>query len=136
VATRWSHTSRISTCLLFGAITTKRASCASHLRFSPACSNPRCLLPLVALTLPADPPLWRSLRKNRGFLIYEQNLPTNLVSELPSKSFVDDWKFAEILGGRWVLSSIKKFCHYCPMGCFSPAAPVQQYSGMLILATQ
>jgi hypothetical protein len=31
---------------------------ASDLRFSPACSNPRCLLPLVASTLPADPPLF------------------------------------------------------------------------------
>jgi hypothetical protein len=33
------------------------AGCASDLRFSPACSNPRGLLSLVASTLPADPPL-------------------------------------------------------------------------------
>ena len=69
MVTRWSHTSRISTCLLFGVIATKRASCASHLRFSPACSNPRCLLPLVASTLPADPPL---LRYHRDiYLVYQ-----------------------------------------------------------------
>jgi hypothetical protein len=47
VVTRWIHTS------LLGAIATKRAC----LRFSRACFNPRCLLPLVASTLPADPPL-------------------------------------------------------------------------------